>query len=86
VACWWCPPGGSLLCELDARPAQDGVWAGAEGCFLVRGVSAPRRAARAAKEMERTHPNPVPGGTSPAGAEAAADPASDDGYAAALSR
>lgn len=58
---------------------------GAGGCFLVRGVRTPREPARAAKEMERTHPSPVPGGTSPAAADAATDLARD-GYAAALSR
>jgi hypothetical protein len=67
------PPEGSLLYELGARPAQDGVWAGAGGCFLIRGVQSPHELARAAKEVERTHPNPVPEGTSPAASDRAAD-------------
>lgn len=71
------PPEGSLLYELGARPAQDGVWAGAGGCFLIRGVQFPHELARAAKEVERTHPNPVPGGTSPAASNPAADPVSE---------
>src|SRR4051812_1773101 len=44
-------------------PVQDGVWAGARGCFLIRGILIPPRQQRAAKEMQRTHPSPVPEGT-----------------------
>ena len=55
------------------------------GCFLIRGVESRTKPARAAKEVERTHPNPVPEGTASAAADAAADPWRD-GYAAAFSR
>ncbi len=60
-------PGAAFSNGLVRRaPAQDGVWAGAGGCFLMRGVWSCTKPAQGAKELKRTHPNPVPEGTSPA--------------------
>jgi hypothetical protein len=56
-----------------------------EGASLFAASTVPHQPARAAKEVERTHHNPVPEGTSPAPGCAAADPVGD-GYAALMSR
>ena len=50
------------------------AWAGAEGCFLVCGVWSCTKPARGAKEVERTLPNPAPGGTSSAAPGVRPDP------------
>jgi hypothetical protein len=56
------PPGAAFSANSAHGPAQDGVWAGARGCFLNRGIFDPAIARTlAAKEVQRTHPSPPRG-------------------------
>jgi hypothetical protein len=87
--CRW-PAGGYLsgaaFSTSSGEPAQDGIWAGAEGCFLIRGILTPRYAIRAAKEVERTHLSPVPEGTSRAATVVVAEFVGASDYAVAFNR
>ena len=57
-----------------------------QGCFLVRGILIPPRQQRAAKEMKRTHSNPVPEGTYATALSSAALLVKAGNYAATVSR
>ena len=59
-------PGGSLLYELDAAVGSGWGMGRSRGVLPYLRRPIPQQAMRAAKEMERTLPSPVPGGTSPA--------------------
>ena len=67
------PRGQPSLRARAWTPAQDGVWAGAEGCFLIRGVWIRKK--RCGRQRSKTHsPQPRPRRDLSDRVERAADP------------
>ena len=52
------PRGAAFFYELAADTGSGWGMGGSRVCFLIRGVESRTKPARAAKEVERIHPNP----------------------------